>query len=103
MSKHPKIQMARLREIGWELWDPIGLISDGSDWRTAGFADEYDSYLLRAAGMVRNGEPDGQILDYLIAAEVEQMGLSPGLDLRTRAMSVVDAIRADNQLWIEPD
>jgi hypothetical protein len=45
MTARPTFKLSRLREIGWGRWDRIGL---------SGFADkaddEYDSYLLQAAG-----------------------------------------------------
>lgn len=94
--------MSRLREIGWSIWDPIGLSTDGNAWRAGGFADEYDSYLLRAAGMVRNGEAFDVIVDYLIEAETGQMGLSPAPNTRARGEAVVRAIQEDDQLWSEP-
>ena len=50
MAERAKFKLSRLREIGWSLWDPIGL---------SGFEgtldDEYDSYLLQAAGRLWNG------------------------------------------------
>jgi hypothetical protein len=101
MTPHPKIRLSRLRDIGWTLWDPIGLMADGSDWQTAGFADEYDSYLLRAAGMVRNGAPLLAVVEYLIGSETVHMGLSPAPGMRARAEAVVRAIQADDQLWSE--
>lgn len=99
MPPHPKIRLSRLRDIGWTLWDPIGLMVDGTDWQTAGFADEYDSYLLRAAGMVRNGAPFLAVVEYLIESETGPMGLSPAPGIRARAEVVVRAIQADDQLW----
>ena len=47
MSEIPTFEIARLREIGWTLWDPIGLapIRDDCD-------DEYDRYLLQMAAML---------------------------------------------------
>lgn len=99
MARHPKIRMSRLREIGWSIWDPISMTADGSDWRTGGFADEYDNYLLRAAGMVRNGEPFTLIVDYLIEVETGHVGLSPAPGMRSRAEAVVRAIQEDDQIW----
>ena len=101
MPEPPKIRLSRLRDIGWKLWDPIGLMVDGSDWQTAGFADEYDSYLLRAASLVRNGAPMLAVAEYLIESETEQMGLSPAPGMHARAEAVVRAIQADDLLWSE--
>ena len=48
--KSPNFDIKRLREIGWKDWDPIGLGPPEEP-----FDDEYDSYLLRAAGAFWNG------------------------------------------------
>ncbi len=49
----PKIKLSRLRDIGWSLWDLIGLLKSGQRWEDdecRPFANEYDAYLLNAAG-----------------------------------------------------
>jgi hypothetical protein len=85
MARHPKINLEPLREIGWRDWNPIG----------AGLpADEYDTYLLNAAGQIVNGRSDDAVADYLVSVEVEQMGLDPAPDVRERALVVASAIRA---------
>lgn len=102
MRKHPKVRLSRLREIGWSLWDPIGLREIDGDWENGPGADEYDGYLLKVAGMIRRNEPDQAAADYLVWAESENMGLGMRADTRTRAQATVDAIRADDMLWSEP-
>ena len=101
MSKHPKIRLSRLRDIGWRLWDPIGLGGLDGAWANSGAADEYDSYLLKAAGIVRRSESDETAADYLAWAESENMGMGTRADTRSRAEATVSAIRADGQLWSE--
>jgi hypothetical protein len=96
MSKHPKLSLSRLREIGWKHWDPIGLA--GAD---GGIADEYDAYLLKAAGMIRNGAPDEATTSYLVQAENETIGLGMREDTHNRAKATVEAMRADKQLWTD--
>jgi hypothetical protein len=86
---HPRIRLSRLREIGWRHWDPIGL----------GAEDEYDTYLLKAAGMVRRGSTDQEAIDYLVAIESEHIGLGVRDDTRTRAEATVKAIREYKTLW----
>jgi hypothetical protein len=45
MTPRPKFKLWRLREIGWRLWDPIGLIGlEGTP------DDEYDGYLHSGSG-----------------------------------------------------
>ena len=67
------------------------------------FADEYDSYLLYAAGQLRRGATDTEVVAYLVQIESEHMGLGERPDSRKRAQAVVTAIHADDQLWTYPD
>ena len=103
MNTRPKIQLSRLRDIGWSIWDPIGLLEEGQSWDGQPFADEYDGYLLRAAGMVRRLEPDIDVVDYLIEVETEHMGLSMRAGVQERAAALVHAIKDDDRLWREAD
>lgn len=48
MTTFPKIQLTRLREIGWKLWDPIGLADENGSCDEER-ADEYDQYLLHVS------------------------------------------------------
>ena len=47
VSEIPTFEIARLREIGWTLWDPIGLAPIGDDCD-----DEHDRYLLQMAAIL---------------------------------------------------
>ena len=70
----PKIGVSELREIGWALWDPIGLREvDGG--APEGAEDEYDTYLMRVAGMLINGRGISAAAGYLAAIESDHMGL----------------------------
>jgi len=74
MRTHPRIQLSRLREIGWKSWDPIGLAyEDGSCHE--GCADEYDRYLLHVASLICRGGTTGQAAAYLVDIATEHMGL----------------------------
>lgn len=85
MARHPKIKLEPLREIGWRDWNPIG----------AGLpADEYDTYLLNAAGQIVNGRSDDAVADYLVTVEIDQMGLDPAPGVHERAMVVASKIRS---------
>lgn len=100
----PKIRLSRLRDIGWSLWDPIGLLPPGAKWddeSSRAFANEYDSYLLEAAGMLRQGSPKKKVAKYLSGVESGHMGLGIRQDTNERARSVVEAIKADTDLWTE--
>ena len=101
-EKNPKLRLSRLRDIGWKYWDPIGLLDEGDSWEGKPFADEYDTYLRIAAGMVRREVPDDEVAAYLVKIESEHMGLGPAT--RTSAFRVIDVIKADPHLWArEPD
>ena len=97
----PSINLAKLRGIGWSIWDPIGLLPAGERWESdeyRAFADEYDSYLLAAADMLRRGVTDAEVVRYLVRAEAEHMGLGKRDDINSRAWSVVGAIRSCENL-----
>lgn len=71
MKDRPKVELDRLREIGWREWDPIGLEGSGCP------LDEYDTYLLQVVGRLRRGESIQHAADYLEAIASEHMGLGP--------------------------
>ena len=86
VAARPKLKMSRLREIGWAEWNPIGLNrSESAD-------DEYDSYLLQAAGRLWNGESEEAVASYLGDIEANQMGLGHGLGIKLRALSTAKAV-----------
>lgn len=94
MTSRPKFQLSRLREIGWSKWDPIGLGGPDYGWP----ADEYDTYLLQAAGQLWHGQPDEAVVDYLVKIETEHMGLAAVPSIRSRALQVVRSISE----YVEP-
>ena len=66
VSAHPKLRLSRLRDIGWDLWDPIGLLAPDAKWddeANISFADEYDSYLVSAASQLRRGASHQQVAE----------------------------------------
>jgi len=77
MIDHSSIDMKVLRQIGWDHWDPIGIRQwkDPTSRRAA--ADEYDSYLLHAAGMVLQNSSLEAVAAYLDKIVVINMGLGP--------------------------
>ena len=89
MTTRPTFQLSRLREIGWSKWDPIGVGGPDNDW----LADEYDSYLLQAAGQLWHGGTDEAVADYLVKIETEHMGSTAVPGLKSRAMEVTKTIR----------
>ena len=94
MATPTALDIRRLREIGWALWDPIGLSQMGDDlWKDDGpVADEYDRYLVSAAEQRLGGASLEQIADYLVTIEIEWMGLSPAPGVRARAVQVAEAL-----------
>lgn len=67
------------------------------------FADEYDGYLLQAAGALRRGKAEETVVSYLTDIEVNHMGLGASTNATSRAKEVVAAIQADEELWMYPD
>jgi len=99
---HPKIDIGKLREIGWSLWDPIGLSDRKDSWKGQAFEDEYDTYLIKAAGMLRNRCSRGEVVDYLFWVETNVMGLCVGngeAKLREGLLQLVTAISNDPEVW----
>jgi len=94
MTEQAKIKLSSLREIGWSLWDPIGLKGiSGGEWQDGGAcADEYDRYLLQVAGRLRQGEPTAEIVAYLEKIETGHIGLSLNETTHSRAKATVAAI-----------
>ena len=102
----PKLKLSRLRDIGWTIWDPIGLLAPSQRWDEGdalAFADEYDVYLREAAGLLRRGTPAEQVVRLLVAVETGHMGLAERPDTVERARLTVAAIAADDELWTWPD
>src|SRR5436305_6809761 len=93
MSSQAPPKLSLLRDIGWSRWDPIGLNGSEGGWQHSDAADEYDRYMLRVAGGLQSGEPDGVLVDYLVSIETRHMGLPVSSEARTRAEATVAAIR----------
>ena len=58
-----------MKSVG-RMWDPIGL-GETDGW----LEDEYDSYLLQAAGRLWNGASQEEVANYFVSIETECMGL----------------------------
>ena len=89
MIPFSKALVSRLREIGWKLWDPIGL-ADQLGMPPEHAADEYDRYLLDVASMLDRGASKTEAAGYLTGVASESMGLA---DVDSDAVeATVDAI-----------
>ena len=88
------VRLSVLRDIGWDLWDPIQLGGSQGGWRRSNAADEYDRYLMHIAVCLERGKSDDALADYLVVIETEHMGLTDMQTARTRAKATVAAIRA---------
>jgi len=93
MTEKATLPLLRMREIGWNLWDPVGLLPEGADWTTQSFIDEYDVYLVRIAVGLTAGWSPQQAIAYLVQVEVEAMGLGLRPTTEARAVSTVTALR----------
>jgi hypothetical protein len=89
MPPRPTFNLERLREIGWSKWDPLGVSGPDRGWPS----DEYDTYLLQAAGQLWNGWTDEAVATYLARVEAEDMGLTAITGIHSRALNVAKAIR----------
>lgn len=88
----PKVQLSRLREIGFSLWDPIGLAPVG-DWREGAPVDEYDRYLLEAVSCLRDATAHEECVHHLVYIETIHMGLGERDDTLLRASNTIIAIK----------
>lgn len=75
MAFRPKVQLSRLREIGWTLWDPIGLADEHGVYDDR-CADEYDGYLLHVVSILCGDGSKEEATIYLITIADDHMGLS---------------------------
>ncbi len=100
---HPRLDLNRLREIGWSLWDPLDLDGGTGVWKEESFADEYDKYLTRTAEMLRDDQEYDAIVRYLFYIESEWMSLGPkemNQTIAKRLARIVQAIADDPDIWI---
>lgn len=91
----PKVDIHRLRVIGWSQWDPIGLLGVTGSWRGQPYEDEYDSYLYKAAQMLKNNSSVEEVADYLFVIQSQAMQIGPKkIDgtIRTELIGVAQAI-----------
>jgi hypothetical protein len=82
-SAGPRFDKAALRTIGFAMWNPIGVGVP---------EDEYDTYLMKAAGDLWNGQSIQSVANYLVWAETEQMGLPLEDGVAERAVSATAAL-----------
>lgn len=88
MVERLTFKLSRLREIGWTLWDPIGI--NGLEGTPD---DEYDAYLLQAAGQLEKGAAAEEVARLLANFETEHMGLEDSASAMSRARRTVSAMR----------
>lgn len=81
--------LPKLREIGFGIWDPLGLADAWRDGEE--MADEYDSYLMSAFGAAANGRDVEAICELLRRAEI-RMGLADGGTADRRMMIALELL-----------
>jgi len=104
LTPQPKLMLSHLRDVGLSIWDPIELMGSEQNWddkECLSFANEYDNYLIQAAGQLRRGVTDADVAKYLVQIETEHMCLV-GRGSLDRARRVVAAIHADKEIWTYP-
>ena len=77
-----------LRQLLMEEWDPIHVRGVPET------ADEYDAYLPRIVGQLREGATDQDIAAYLTDVEEVQMGLAPSAAARERNQALAGRLRS---------
>jgi hypothetical protein len=92
MPMGPSVKLSVLRDIAWDVWDPIGLNGSEGGWRQSDAADEYDRYMRRVAKGLHDGERNETLVDYLISIETVHMGLTETSTSRKRAGAAVAAV-----------
>jgi len=97
MNRIPTPLRSRLRRIGWDEWDPIGILRlNDHDWRHEA-ADEYDTYLLHGVNLLRSGAPVTEAVEYLDKIASEYMALGPitatGHIASLKTVEAIDAYR----------
>jgi len=94
MPPSPVPQIARLREIGWHLWDPMELADPDGNWDDH-CADAYDSYLLNVVSQLQDGWPAARAAAHLDWIRAEWMGLgAPTAQSLAASRATVAAIAA---------
>jgi hypothetical protein len=78
-----------LRQIGFGIWDPLGLAEAWADGEP--MADEYDSYLQGALAKAMKGGGTGAVCEALREAEV-RMGLVDGGPADRRAQAAIEIL-----------
>ena len=68
-------------------WDPIGIN------HLSACADEYDSYVGGAIGLLMRKSTDAELADYFRQIETEKMGIAPGEAAIERAVQALHRIQ----------
>jgi hypothetical protein len=88
------LDLNRLREIGFSIWDPIQLMRDRTTWVGTKFQNEYDYYLIRVADRLGAGDDDAELVAYLVGVECVDMEVGTAAVSAPRARATVAAIKA---------
>lgn len=82
-----KETIARVSEILWNDWDPIG-VNDEPLARS-----EYDGCALHLAGMLINGRPEQEMVEFLDSF-VEEIGMPRDHEKSVKIASTITKLRA---------
>ena len=89
----------KLRDLGFGIWDPIGLLDAGETWEGQPFCDEYDHYLATISARLYRRQTEKKIAEWVVKVEAEDMSLVTDTNSLCRARKLVSAIKADPDLW----
>ena len=101
---NPNINIERLREHSWALWDPIGLSATMGGWTGQPFEDEYDVYISKAAEMLRENRELEEVIAHLFYIQSQYIGVGPKkMDdlICAKLRTLVIAISEDHSIWYE--
>ena len=73
-AKNDKELLARVNEVLFYIWDPIGVVAFGPSAR-----DEYDSYALQVFGLLKSKSAAEEIANFLNKITVDRMGLNSNI------------------------
>lgn len=94
MSERFPVDIAALRQIGWDHWDPIGIRRFNDTAWLGAAADEYDTYLRQAADILLKGATIGEASAYLDKVVSDDMELGESEASRRASLRTAEAISA---------
>ncbi|CAG4890764.1 hypothetical protein [Paraburkholderia saeva] len=77
-QRHSQALQDAVKEVLLRDWDPIGIGREDAE------KDEYDAYVTRICALIVQRQSVEEVIDYLLWAETEQMGLQADVERARR-------------------